>query len=92
MLSGDLGEPTHTLVPCWMPKPLPPRNQCMVGSPHPLCSYLQNLGWKKIVSIVIILRFTRYTILKPTLNMSMQVLATLMSLTYIGKINMKIYS
>ena len=24
----DLGEPTHTLVPCWMPKPLPPRNQC----------------------------------------------------------------
>jgi hypothetical protein len=22
-----LGEPTHTLVPCWMPKPLPPRNQ-----------------------------------------------------------------
>ena len=25
---GDLGKPTHTLVPCWMPKPLPPRNQC----------------------------------------------------------------
>ena len=24
----DFGEPTHTLVPCWMPKPLPPRNQC----------------------------------------------------------------
>ena len=24
----NLGEPTHTLVPCWMPKPLPPRNQC----------------------------------------------------------------
>ena len=24
----DLGEPTHTLVPCWMPKPLPPRHQC----------------------------------------------------------------
>ena len=24
----DLGEPTHTLVPCWMPKPLPPRNRC----------------------------------------------------------------
>ena len=23
-----LGEQTHTLVPCWMPKPLPPRNQC----------------------------------------------------------------
>ena len=23
-----LGKPTHTLVPCWMPKPLPPRNQC----------------------------------------------------------------
>ena len=23
----DLGEPTHTLIP-WMPKPLPPRNQC----------------------------------------------------------------
>ena len=21
-------EPTHALVPCWMPKPLPPRNQC----------------------------------------------------------------
>jgi hypothetical protein len=24
----DLGVPTHTLVPCWTPKPLPPRNQC----------------------------------------------------------------
>ena len=24
----DLDEPTHTLVPYWMPKPLPPRNQC----------------------------------------------------------------
>ena len=24
----DLGKPTHTLVPCCMPKPLPPRNQC----------------------------------------------------------------
>ena len=24
----DLGEPTQRLVPCWMPKPLPPRNQC----------------------------------------------------------------
>ena len=23
---ADLGEPTHTLVPCWTPKPLPPRN------------------------------------------------------------------
>ena len=22
----DLGKPTHTLVPCWMSKPLPPRN------------------------------------------------------------------
>ena len=28
-LNPDLGEPTHTLVPCWMPKPLPTRNQCM---------------------------------------------------------------
>ena len=25
----DLGEPTHPLVPCWMRKPLPPRNECM---------------------------------------------------------------
>ena len=24
----DMGEPTHTLGPCWMSKPLPPRNQC----------------------------------------------------------------
>ena len=24
----ELGEPIHTLVPCWMPKPLPPRNKC----------------------------------------------------------------
>ena len=24
----DLGEATHTFVLCWMPKPLPPRNQC----------------------------------------------------------------
>ena len=31
MLRLDLGEPTHTLVPCWMPKPLPTRNQCMGG-------------------------------------------------------------
>ena len=27
---GDLGKPTHTLVPCWMLKPLPSRNQCTV--------------------------------------------------------------
>jgi hypothetical protein len=27
LINMDLGEPTHTLVPCWMPKPLPPRNQ-----------------------------------------------------------------
>ena len=27
-MAGALGEPNHTLVPCWMPKPLPPRNQC----------------------------------------------------------------
>ena len=25
----DLGKPTHTPIPCWMPKPLPPRNECM---------------------------------------------------------------
>ena len=25
----DLSEPFHTLIPCWTPKPLPPRNQCM---------------------------------------------------------------
>ena len=25
----DLGEPTHILIPCWMPKPLPSRNQCI---------------------------------------------------------------
>ena len=24
------GEPTHTMVPCWMTATLPPRNQCMV--------------------------------------------------------------
>ena len=24
----DLGEPTHTLVPCWMPKALPPMSKC----------------------------------------------------------------
>ena len=24
----DLGEPTQTLVPCWMPKHLPSRNEC----------------------------------------------------------------
>ena len=23
-----LGKPTHTLGPCWTPKPLPPRNEC----------------------------------------------------------------
>ena len=27
---GDLGKPTHTLVPCWMLKPLPSRNQCTI--------------------------------------------------------------
>ena len=27
-MSNDLGKPTQTLVPCWMPKPLPPRHQC----------------------------------------------------------------
>ena len=29
MVVGDLGEPTHTHVPCWVPKPLPPRIECM---------------------------------------------------------------
>ena len=24
----NLGELTHTLVPCWIPKPLPPKNEC----------------------------------------------------------------
>ena len=24
---GDLGEPTHTLIPCWVRKPLPSRNE-----------------------------------------------------------------
>ena len=24
----DLGEPTHTFVSCWIPKPLSPRNHC----------------------------------------------------------------
>ena len=27
-LNLDYDEPTHILVPYWMPKPLPPRNQC----------------------------------------------------------------
>ena len=27
-LLTDLGELSHTLVPYWMPKPLPPRNEC----------------------------------------------------------------
>ena len=32
----DSGEPTlHTLAPYWMPKPLPPRNQCTDVSPQP---------------------------------------------------------
>lgn len=25
----DLGKPNHTCVPCWMPKPLTPRNECI---------------------------------------------------------------
>lgn len=25
----DLGEPNHTCVPCWMPKPFTPRNKCI---------------------------------------------------------------
>ena len=28
MCCMDLGKPTHRLVPCWIPKPSPPRNQC----------------------------------------------------------------
>ena len=28
LTKGNLGKPTHTLLACWMPKPLPPRNQC----------------------------------------------------------------
>ena len=27
-VGSDLGEPTHTLIPCWMTKSLPPRNEC----------------------------------------------------------------
>ena len=27
-VTENLGEPTHTHVPCWMPKPLPSRTQC----------------------------------------------------------------
>ena len=30
----DLGEPTHTLIPCWMPKPLPQGTSVQVFSPE----------------------------------------------------------
>ena len=39
----NLGEPTHTLVPCWMPKPLPRRNEC-TGCFAPL--YPKALQWE----------------------------------------------
>ena len=32
----DLDKPTHTLVLCWMPEPLPPRNQCTAHFPPAL--------------------------------------------------------
>ena len=36
LLWHDLGEPTHTLIPYWTPKPLPPRNTSVWdGSPQP---------------------------------------------------------
>ena len=39
--NDDLGEPIHTHVPCWMPKPLPPRNQYGVGLPQPRNDHAQ---------------------------------------------------
>ena len=47
----DMGEPTHTLVPCWIPKPLPLRNQCMVGSPQPCCIPSMCIGrvWRQVL-------------------------------------------
>ena len=52
----DLGEPTQTLVACWMPKPLPPRNQCTGRyTPAPLLAehqqHLQKYS-KKILYIL----------------------------------------
>ena len=37
-LNPNLGEPTHKLVPCWMPSPLPSRNECMdwCAQPKPM--------------------------------------------------------
>ena len=34
LTKGNLGKPTHTLVACWMPKPLPAGTNVQVGSPQ----------------------------------------------------------
>ena len=48
------GEPTHTLVPCWMTTTLPPKNQCTICFCHnrvksaPICNVqVTSLGERK---------------------------------------------
>ena len=40
-LEMDLGEPTHTLIPCWMPNPCLQGTSGRVGSPQPLKCHLE---------------------------------------------------
>ena len=47
----DLGEPTHTLIPCWMHDPLPPTNQCTGCFAPALSSMPKNI--KGLTQIVV---------------------------------------
>lgn len=48
----DLGEPTHTLIPCGMPKPLPPRNQCTGWFAPALCYTCHEYSTEQLVHVI----------------------------------------
>ena len=48
----DLGEPTHTLIPCGMPKQLPPRNQCTGWFAPALCCTCHEYSTEQLVHVI----------------------------------------
>ena len=63
----DFSEPTHTLISCWMPEPLPPRNKCTscFASTPKICASKEqvyglvrpNRQYKHVMIITLITKF-----------------------------------
>ena len=50
MLKNNVGEPVHTLISGWMPKPLSPRNQC-TGWFAPTLKNPLGAGWGSLPTL-----------------------------------------